>query len=37
VSAFAGYASVEDDPSRSDTVGDQLENVRAVKIKLSGS
>jgi len=37
VSAFAGYASVEDDPSRSDTVGDQLENIRAIKIKLSGS
>lgn len=37
VSSFAGYASVDDDPSRSDTVGDQAENVRAVKIALSGS
>lgn len=37
VSAFAGYASVEDDPDRTNAVGDQLENIRAVKIKLSGS
>lgn len=37
VSAFAGYASVEDDPSRSDTVGDQLENIRAIKIAVTGS
>lgn len=37
VSAFAGYASVEEDPDRTNTVGDQLENIRAVKIKLSGS
>ena len=31
------YASVEDDPDRTNTVGDQLENIRAVKIALSGS
>jgi hypothetical protein len=37
VSAFAGYASVEEDPDPSSAVGDQLENVRAVKIDLSGS
>jgi hypothetical protein len=37
VSAFAGYASVEEDPDPTNTVGDQVENVRAVKINLSGS
>lgn len=37
VSAFAGYASVEEDPDRTNAVGDQLENIRAVKIALSGS
>jgi hypothetical protein len=37
VSAFAGYASVEEDPDRTNTVGDQLENIRAVKISLTGS
>lgn len=37
VSSFAGYASVEEDPDRSNTVGDQLENIRAVKIVLTGS
>lgn len=37
VSSFAGYASVEEDPDRSNTVGDQIENIRAIKIKLSGS
>jgi hypothetical protein len=37
VSAFAGYASVEEDPDPTSAVGDQVENVRAVKINLSGS
>jgi hypothetical protein len=37
VSAFAGYASVEEDPSRTDAVGDQVENIRAIKIAASGS
>ena len=37
VSAFAGYASVEEDPDPASDVGDQVENVRAVKINLSGS
>jgi hypothetical protein len=37
VSSFAGYASVEEDPDPASDVGDQLENVRAVKINLSGS
>jgi hypothetical protein len=37
VSAFAGYASVEEDPDPASAVGDQVENVRAVKINLSGS
>lgn len=37
VSSFAGYASVEEDPDRTNTVGDQVENIRAVKIALSGS
>lgn len=37
VSAFAGYASVEEDPDPNSAVGDQAENVRAVKINLSGS
>lgn len=37
VSSFAGYASVEEDPDRTNTVGDQLENIRAIKISLSGS
>jgi hypothetical protein len=37
VSAFAGYASVEEDPDPTASVGDQVENVRAIKINLSGS
>lgn len=37
VSAFAGAASVEEDPDPSHEVGDQVENVRAIKIDLSGS
>ena len=37
VSAFAGYASVEEDPDRTNTVGDQVENIRAVKIAVTGS
>jgi len=37
VSAFAGGASVEEDPDRTSNVGDQIENIRAVKIIATGS
>lgn len=37
VSAFAGYASVEEDPDRTSAVGDQVENIRAIKIVATAS